>query len=371
LLKEDSHSKSTGDVIKQSVSECICISTKVPIDNTMIDSDDHIQKADSAASSMQDKATLSIDCTDTDAVLDTIDSVVAYAEGIDMQHAYEQKKAEEALRSELHGLTDKEAALVRLQMMENNTKPEDSTAFTFPEINIDDLNICGTELADEKPSLIPSDGTTPSVTFIEAEHPPDCTSKQHCAICFDEAETVSSPKKSSVTFAYLPCCGADGKEESSTTKICTSCILLLSNPTSDADTRIGRCPRCRSWIAVSTVDMPRLSITPVTNAGQCQICNQTKEHLVENAAVCDACFLGRRRPLIYECKECQGRQTIPHPMYRYQLAIDEFGSTSWACQGRCQNFTMWRILPDQVRYVFMHRLNDFLCCGINFYYAVF
>lgn len=38
-------------------------------------------------------------------------------------------------------------------------------------------------------------------------------------------------------------------------------------------------------------------------------------------------------------------------MYRYQPQVIEFGATSWACQGRCGDFTMWRIRPDQVRFI--------------------
>lgn len=302
---------------------------------------------------VHNSSSVTVDCTDTDAVLETIDSVVACAEGVGLQHEYEQQQLEAALRTEEHGLTDREAALVRLQAMESNAKTEDTATFAFPDI--DELNICGNDLVDNEPSFFSTasvSATSSSAAFIEAERIADA-SKLHCAVCFDEADDVSSPKKSSITFAYLPCCGANGKEETSTTKICTACILLLSSSTSDPDSRIGHCPRCRSWIAVSTKDIPHLSITAVTNAGQCQICNQTKAHLVEHAAVCDACFLGLRRPLLYECNDCQGRQMIPHPMYRYQATVDDFGTTSWACQGRCQKFTLWRILPNQVRCVYI------------------
>ena len=303
---------------------------------------------------VQNSSAVTVDCTDTDAVLETIDSVVACAEGVGLQHEYEQQQLEAALRTEEHGLTDREAALVRLQAMERNAKTEDAAVFTFPDI--DELNICGIDLVENESSFLSTASVSATASavaaaYIEAERIADA-SKLHCAICFDEADDESSSKKSTITFAYLPCCGANGKEETSTTKICTACILLLSSSTSDPDSRIGRCPRCRSWIAVSTKDIPHLSIEAVTNAGQCQICNQTKSHLVEHAAVCDACFLGLRRPLLYECNDCQGRQMIPHPMYRYQITVDDFGTTSWACQGRCQKFTLWRILSDQIRCVF-------------------
>eukprot|EP00978_Attheya_sp_CCMP212_P037661 scaffold179567_cov63-Attheya_sp.AAC.1 len=207
-----------------------------------------------------------------------------------------------------------------------------------------------------------------------------------CAICFDEpsaALTVpglleggGSPKMGGTTFAYLPCCGSNGREETSSTKICTSCVLLLSSPTSDGMARIGRCPRCRSWISVTTSSttkihtqegddnddvvvgdelyslVPSIIVEACEHAGQCQICNQVKSHLVDDGGtVCDACYLGRRRPLLYECEQCHGTQRIPHPMYRYQPSVDIFGKTSWACHGACRIFTMWRILSDQVQYI--------------------
>jgi hypothetical protein len=95
--------------------------------------------------------------------------------------------------------------------------------------------------------------------------------------------------------------------------------------------------------------IPSLTIHAVQSAGQCVICNQVKEHLVENDNVCDACFLGRRSPLLYECEQCHGIQRIPHPMYRYQPSVSEFGRVTWACHGTCQNFTQWRIVTSQVR----------------------
>lgn len=174
-----------------------------------------------------------------------------------------------------------------------------------------------------------------------------------CAICFDEH----------VTFARLPCCGH--AEETSTCKICTACLLLLTDSTSDGSSRVGRCPRCRAWIVISTPSigspMPsssasatssildNMEIRTVAAAGKCTICNQVKDHLVDSdAAVCDACFLGRRRPLLYECQQCHRIQRIPHPMYRYQAQPDVFGNVTWACHGPCQTFTYWRIGLDQL-----------------------
>jgi hypothetical protein len=178
-----------------------------------------------------------------------------------------------------------------------------------------------------------------------------------CAICFDEEDDLSIPQnpgeqgsRSVITFARLPCCGQ--ADQTSTIKVCTACILVLTNPTSDGRSRVGRCPRCRSWINVRTpasTENPQLEITAIANAGQCVICRQVKEHLVvEGGSVCNACFLGIHHLLLYECKNCHESQRIAHPMYRYQADPNEFGTVTWACHGRCGDFTCWRIQADQV-----------------------
>jgi len=178
--------------------------------------------------------------------------------------------------------------------------------------------------------------------------------------------TTTSTTRSTVChkegFAHLPCCGGtDGKTEQTTsTKICTSCLLLLCSSTSDdGQTHIGKCPRCRSWISLtsSSSSSDLVTISPTTSrAGECQVCFQTKLLLLTDDTnnnnrplCCDACYLGMRHPLLYECQLCVNVQRIPHPMYRYQLHPREFGNDTWACQQRnCQTFTKWRILASQL-----------------------
>ena len=164
-------------------------------------------------------------------------------------------------------------------------------------------------------------------------------------------------------FAHLPCCGGtDGKTEQTTsTKICTSCLLLLCTITTDngGSTHIGKCPRCRSWISItsSSSNVDLVTISPTTSrVGTCQVCLQTKLLLITDDTTnnthgpmcCDACYLGLRHPLWYECQLCSNVQRIPHPMYRYQLHPREFGNVTWACQRNCQTFTKWRILASQL-----------------------
>ena len=251
------------------------------------------------------------DCIETsnEAVLESIENCVTCIEGVEVQHEYEQKILEEHLTSKQHGLSEEEAAVIRRQLV-NVEKRKDSM---FPDV--DDLNLCGDESIDE--------------TFVNFN-------KNCCVICFQE------PKGS---FAEMPCCQKDPA-------ICSACILLLCSPTTDGTSRVGRCPRCCQWLTVSMGADSLVMIDSITTEGQCEVCNQTKSHLVENDKVCDACFLGKRRALVYECKECHGHQRIPHPMYRYQPSVDTFGDVSkgsWACQLGCQRFTTWKIQPDQAR----------------------
>lgn len=341
------------------------------------------------------------------AVLDTMDTCVGMVEGVDEQHAYEEKLAatdEQHSRhlttvANQHGLTAAEVALIRLQIMEEKKQPERaSTSATSPLPDLDILNICGNEddmtdaMAATHFKMPPDYSSATTAAAAGGDHDNTLastslssaaaaarsvspinnnTSPLFCSICFEEAGSIPndgllgsnfSDNKPSrgLTFAFLPCCGSEGREETSTTKVCTVCILLLTQPTSDGDARIGRCPRCRSWIAVQTSSsssphaadgIPSLNIRPVRLAGKCDVCNQVKETLVENDNVCDACFLGRRFPLLYECEQCHAIQRIPHPMYRYQPSVTEFGRVSWACYGTCRSFTQWRIVTSQVRLI--------------------
>ena len=245
-----------------------------------------------------------------DTVLESIESCVTCVEGVDVQHAYEQKILEDHLTYKQHGLSEKEAAVIRRQ-----TKPVDHRK-SKPRLmlpDVDDLNLCGDDTVDE--------------TLVNV-------SKNCCIICCEETKGG---------FAYMPCCQTDPD-------ICSACIVLLCSPTSDGLCRVGRCPRCCEWLTVSMLDSS-VAIGIVKDGGHCDVCNQTKDVLVENGKVCDACFLGKSRALVYECKECNGHQRIPHPMYRYQSSVTTFGDVSWACQLACQKFTNWKIQFDQARCV--------------------
>lgn len=338
------------------------------------------------------------------AVLESMDSFVGCVEGVEVQRVFEESLDRDDYAHSLllfHNqhpnlFTSVEQEPAKVPAMEQKLEPKkgrNSTAAvpsaSLAHTNIADidiLNLCGSDddnMAEQfhvsspfNPNESPNPNSTHSIarlslgkessssdsetSFHSAVQDSRSSSEKNtdpsatqCAICFDEQ----------VTFARLPCCGH--AEATSTCKICTACLLLLTDSTSDGSSRVGRCPRCRSWIVISTPSigspMPspsasvtssildNLEIRAVTSAGKCTICNQVKDHLVDSeAAVCDACFLGRRRPLLYECQQCHRIQGIPHPMYRYQAQPDVFGNVTWACHGPCQAFTYWRIGLSQL-----------------------
>jgi hypothetical protein len=295
------------------------------------------------------------DCSSS--ALESMDSCVGCVEGVELQHDFEKSMGtaeliESSIATTHQELSALEASLIRSQIEQKRN----AQALNLASLNeLDLLNICCSKDGTERVAAGPP-STTTSESGDEQALNQEIVQKTlssgsgeetlQCAICFDEASSTS------IKFAKLPCCGQ--ADETSSIKICTACVLVLSNPTSDGTARVGRCPRCRSWIVVrtpSSTENSDLEISAVSNAGTCKICMQAKEHLVENASVCDACFLGRRYPLLYECDNCHVTQRIPHPMYRYQSSPEEFGNVTWACQGQCRKFSHWRIRPDQVELI--------------------
>lgn len=141
-----------------------------------------------------------------------------------------------------------------------------------------------------------------------------------CAICLEAHE-----------FAALPCC----ETGESTTRFCVECLRLLCGTMGLGG--VGRCPKCREWIAVDgdTVVLRDAVL-------RCGMCLQPK--VIVDRGLCDACLFGLQRPLRYECESCRRFQYIPHPMYRYQAEPAAFSNVTWACQ-RCGDYTHWRIAP--------------------------
>ena len=90
---------------------------------------------------------------------------------------------------------------------------------------------------------------------------------------------------------------------------------------------------------------------------RCRLCQQNR--VIVDESCCGLCLLGMRLPLRYECERCHGLQKIAHPMWRYQETVDAFGNDTWACHGRCGDFTKWRVyaadaglIPPEVSHYF-------------------
>lgn len=322
---------------------------------------------------------------DYESVLETIDSCVGCVEGVDRQHRFEEGLNQQSLHqrqvAEEHGLSQAEAAMIRMQISsENGGGITKMIGSTLPDIDIlnflgcEELNdpACGglvsptdTTIEDSGDRLLDTDHSSRSLVDVAALEDPSIRAKPltklQCAICFDEAgiegdDSGENVVSNRIRFVYFPCCEPADDDSShhsaNAMNVCTSCILVLTTATTDGSSRVGRCPRCRGWIAASTLHSPNVGLTIRTLEGcegQCGVCMEAHKPLVEqNPPTCDACFLGKRCPLAYECKDCHSVQTIHHPIYRYQETADSFGNKTWECEGKCKKPTNWKICKDQL-----------------------
>jgi len=168
-----------------------------------------------------------------------------------------------------------------------------------------------------------------------------------CAVCL---ETVTRDSKAS-----MPCCDRD----TASVSLCGPCVRFICERGPGG---VGRCPKCRAHVrptrrATSVPEPLDSSASSGANddnafelavmRGECRLCRQTKD-LVDERSVCDACAYGARFTLRHECQRCGHVQRIPHPMWRYQRTPEAFGDVSWACHGRCRDYTRWRVSSDDV-----------------------
>lgn len=151
-----------------------------------------------------------------------------------------------------------------------------------------------------------------------------------CAVCFEDG----SPP------VPMPCCGKAG----STVAYCRRCIEMVCTMAADED-GVGRCPSCRTHIRMSEPGEHGGEVQVVEKRGTCMMC-MSENKVLGDQGMCDACVLGDRFPLRYECSGCRLIQTIPHPMWRYQATPESFGTATWACHMMCDDFTNWRVLPE-------------------------
>ena len=147
-----------------------------------------------------------------------------------------------------------------------------------------------------------------------------------CAICLeDEPGAAGGPPR-----AAMPCCA----REAATIAYCVPCVRIICER---APGGVGQCPTCRSHVRVDDSG----EVHPAVRRDRCRLCRQNR--VIADESCCGPCLLGMRLPLRYECERCHGLQKIAHPMWRYQEAVDAFGNDTWACHGRCGDFTKWRV----------------------------
>jgi len=141
-----------------------------------------------------------------------------------------------------------------------------------------------------------------------------------CAICWEE----------SLVRANLPCCNIP---ITSSTQYCQRCIEVICE---QGHMGVGRCPNCRKWIRKED-DAGTFTVSD--RVEPCAVCHKARIIVATHRGhpFCDACLMGSRRPLRYECESCHRYQRIPHPMYRYQNTPVEYGNDTWACQSCGKN----------------------------------
>jgi len=136
-------------------------------------------------------------------------------------------------------------------------------------------------------------------------------------------------------------------------RYCRRCVEIICE---DAPGGVGKCPTCRSFLRKAEAG----GFETCDEIETCNLCNQPRQIVqrLHGGAVklCDACFLGARQQLRYECERCGRLMQIPHPMYRYQALATEFGNNTWFCRGEvggvgCNDFTNWRVCASDAHLV--------------------
>jgi hypothetical protein len=155
-----------------------------------------------------------------------------------------------------------------------------------------------------------------------------------CAICLDREYPI----------VRMPCCD----RQSSSMKYCRRCLEILCL---QSQFGAARCPTCRTLIGWNNGTLERREIN-----GQCRMCCQQK--VLIDQGMCDACLYGNAHPLRYECNRCHSVQTIAHPMWRYQAAVDAFSGASWACHVGCGDYTHWRVIAEDVSKIPPHDIPE-------------
>ena len=153
-----------------------------------------------------------------------------------------------------------------------------------------------------------------------------------CCICFEICDSLF----------LMPCCGT----EESSVRYCGECIKKVCAADKASKDTVGVCPICKKSfeMEITVTGLKKFELR-----GRCSMCCQGNKIIVSFAdSLCENCLLGKAHPYKYTCNRCGKTQVIPHPMWKYQKRPDEFGSASWACHQQCNDYTHWKIVPEDI-----------------------
>lgn len=118
-----------------------------------------------------------------------------------------------------------------------------------------------------------------------------------CAVCLEQLDPPS--RGADGERAAMPCCDRDG----ATMAFCVGCVDIIC---SQGPGGVGRCPKCRALVRRSN-DGARGVFVGAELQGTCRMCLQSRTIVDVERNVCDACELGARHALRYECRACAVR----------------------------------------------------------------
>lgn len=144
---------------------------------------------------------------------------------------------------------------------------------------------------------------------------------------------------------HLPCCAS----AEPSIMYCKSCLKgMCSNK--DSKLSPGECPCCkRSFQVELTEDKVVKGVIKWEKKSQCGMCKQTRTLVSHKFTFCEKCLLGKLYMFTYECHRCHNKQKISHPMWQYQKTKNEFGHSVWACHVGCDDYTYWKIIPEDAK----------------------
>merc|ERR1712007_168549 len=137
----------------------------------------------------------------------------------------------------------------------------------------------------------------------------------------------------------MPCCG----KPEGTLRVCMECITTLAHFCDDLGANIGRCPVCKKSYKIEDGQIKKN-----VQYGECKLCRGGHYKELVEGGKCEACIMGQKLSLTYECHKCLKTQRIPHPMFWYTKTYKGYSGANWACHQGCGTYTHWRVVDKDV-----------------------